>query len=293
MVEWNIGASIASWRSRPQTRWARKKSQRPLVLLVAARGAERQHGPAVAQRQGRRERRPRPRAADQRRRQPCSSQNICARVPRQSRARDRRRALQPAAAGRRARPGCRSGRRRRGGRCRRASARPRPPRRRRRRGSTVARPSGPGRSSPEASAAITRGAMPRRRARAAAPAAPAPSRRTRPPGRRTRASRPRSPRAGARRRGTGRVERVEQRQLLQQHRPLAPRPGLEHRPAAEVAADPAPRRRRPRSRPPGRPGVVERPTAVDRLGDEAAVPGVARRVDPRLARRAADRASRS
>ena len=183
--------------------------ERPLVLLVAARRAERQHGAVVAH-------------------APCDGDSVVrGRTPRHQR---RRQALlepehlRPRARGRtrapgspattaasrprrRARRGCRTGPRRRDGRCRRASARPRPPRpraaaHRRERGvgpraGAPAKPSGDQR--PPRLRVL--------RATAAAPAAPAPSRRTTPPGPRTRASRPRSPCARARRPGTARVVR--------------------------------------------------------------------------------------
>ena len=50
------GASIAACRSSPSTTWAQPEAQLPLLLLVAAGGAEGQGGDAVAQRQRRRER---------------------------------------------------------------------------------------------------------------------------------------------------------------------------------------------------------------------------------------------
>ena len=114
-------------------------------------------------------------------------------------------------------------------------------------------------------------------------AAPAPSRRTTPPGRRTRASRPRSRVCTCSMPGTGRAQSGEQRELLQEHRPLAPRPGLEHRPVRGTAGTPAPRSwpRYERQVAPRRRGT---PAGVDRLRDPAAVPGVARGVDPRLPR---------
>ena len=83
------------------------------------------------------------------------------------------------------------------------------------------------------------------------------------------------------------LDAVEQRELLQENRPLTPRPGLEHRPAAE------PDTRRldgPRSGQivPGehagvrlaRLSTAGRHRGDDRLGDAPAVPRVARGVDP-------------
>ena len=62
---------------------AQEELRRPLVLLVAAGRAPGEIGLAVAQRQRRRQRRARALARRKRRRMLSSSQNICARVPRQ------------------------------------------------------------------------------------------------------------------------------------------------------------------------------------------------------------------
>ena len=106
--------------------------QRPLVLLVAAGRAERELRLAVAQRERRRERRPRSRPRRERRRQARPRARTSARACRAA----SRAPGSPAssAASRRSasrRRGCRSGRRRRGARCRRgvgsASARRRRP----------------------------------------------------------------------------------------------------------------------------------------------------------------------
>ena len=101
------------------------------------------------------------------------------------------------------------------------------------------------------------------------------------------------------------VEAREQRELLEHHRPLPPRPGLADRVPVVVERHrrlerrlPAARGRRRVSSPRWRSAVesmtsVSR-TSVDRLRHPAAVERVARRVDPRLARpaRATARAAR-
>ena len=69
------------------------------------------------------------------------------------------------------------------------------------------------------------------------------------------------------------VEAVEQRQLLQEDRPLAPRPGLEDLPAVVGARDRLLDRRLPRGEVVA---VEQRARPGDRLGDEAAVEDVAR-----------------
>ena len=79
----------------------------------------------------------------------------------------------------------------------------------------------------------------------------------------------------------GPAKPVEQRELLQEHRPLAPRPGLEHRPVAEAERHGSSTVARYAARSSG----VRKPDS-QRLGHPAAVPGVTRGVDPRLARRA-------
>ena len=66
---WWFGASIAACRSSPKCEVAEKHVQRPLVLLVAARRAEREVRLAVARDQRRRERRARPLARRERVRQ--------------------------------------------------------------------------------------------------------------------------------------------------------------------------------------------------------------------------------
>ena len=141
----------------PEHRVGEEELERPLVLLVAARRAEREHRPVVAH-------------------APATATASCAAAARRTsdagsppRARTSARACRgrtrgpgsraSSAASRRSaspRRGCRSGRRRRGGRCRRASARPRP------RAPSRARPDRrqppvrpPGRSSPDASAPIS------------------------------------------------------------------------------------------------------------------------------------------
>ena len=74
---------MASWRFLPNPAWSRKNCSGPLVLAVAARGAEGQARLAVAQGQRRGERRPRPPPGRSELASPSSSQNIWARVPRQ------------------------------------------------------------------------------------------------------------------------------------------------------------------------------------------------------------------
>ena len=73
--------------------------QRPLVLLVAARGAERQARAVLVQRERRRERRARPAAGRERAREAVDEpEHLRARAEAEAEARDRGRALQPAAA---------------------------------------------------------------------------------------------------------------------------------------------------------------------------------------------------
>ena len=76
--------------------------QRPLLLLVAAGRAVREPRLAAAQHEPRRERRPRPRARHERRREPLlEPEHLRARAERPAERRDRRRALEPAAGRRR------------------------------------------------------------------------------------------------------------------------------------------------------------------------------------------------
>ena len=91
------------------------------------------------------------------------------------------------------------------------------------------------------------------------------------------------------------VEPAQQRELLQEHRSLAPGAAFQHRVAVVVVGNGVFDRRRPAREIVGgeqaamaAAGHVQhiRATeeAVHRLGDEAAIPGVARRIDARLAR---------
>ena len=126
--------------------------QSPLLLLVAAGRAVREPRLAVAQDEPRRQRRARPRARDERRREALlEPEHLRARPERPAECGDRRRALEPAASKAWPRRRSRTGRRRPGERCRRASAR----RRRATRVSAGVRRVGrrprPGRSSDDAS----------------------------------------------------------------------------------------------------------------------------------------------
>ena len=163
------------------------------------------------------------------------------------------------------RRGSRGGRRRRRGTCRRGVGSPPP-------GSASNRvllatiagssPPGPGRSSPEASPPISAGARPRTRARADRRAGRRRSRgrRTRRRGRRRRASRPPRPRGRSPRRQVIEAKPVEQGQLLEEDRPLAPRAALEDRVSRGSRARPA-ARGAPRTRSPGR-SAVSRPSSA-------------------------------
>src|SRR5207237_8785037 len=87
------------------------------------------------------------------------------------------------------------------------------------------------------------------------------------------------------RRQRGEIEAMEQRELLEEDRPLAPGAGLAHGPAAVLV----PHRRLERGAPAREVVSGEEPAAgcaeaVDRLRDEAAVEDVARALDLRLAR---------
>ena len=120
-------------------------------------------------------------------------------------------------------------------RCRRASARRRRPSRPRRDRALGSRPPSPGRSSPDAVSPTSRrrsSAYSRDRSRSSGTSA---GRRRTPRGRRRRASRTRRPRGRTRRPDSCReVEAVEQRELLEEHRALAPRARLADREPAEV-----------------------------------------------------------
>ena len=290
----------------PVHRVGEEELERPLVLLVAAGRAERQHRPVVAHRQRRRQRRPRPPPAHQRRRQPllepehlraraeaeaepaiagelCSQPPLGVadtRLPKRSatsrwQVSPRVGSPAPAAARTAARPhGRQPPAEPRAQLARGLVAHQRPPRRR-----------VPGREQP----------LQRHRRRVPVPRLAVGERELR-------ALEHRVDVVDAEERPE--LEPVEQRELLQEHRPLAPRPGLEHRPAAEVAARPAPRpsprtppdRRRsarPRAarprrpspeRPPRPPSPRPRTRGTRRRGR--------RRSAPRASRRR-DRASRS
>ena len=230
-----------------------QEAQLPLVLLVAAGRAERHdRRPSRSARLGdsvvRGRRRGRSVFGS-----PSCSQAICTRVP--SGKPERRDRPATSAASRRSawpRPGCRTGRPRSTWQVsprvspvrdtvgsdvvgvvlvrRAGAARPRSGRGRAAPG--CARPACPGAAVVGASSPTSARRSSRSRPRAARPAAPRASRRTRPPGRRRRAWRTRR-RCGRSRRVPGReVEPVQQRELLQQHRPLAPRAGLAHGQAA-------------------------------------------------------------
>ena len=238
---WNIGASIAACRSQPEDRVGEEELERPLVLLVAAGRAERHHGPVLAQRQRRRQRRARPppgrpatraarprartsaRACRGRTRGRGSPGELCSQPPlgvAETRL--------PEAVGDVEVAGVAARRLAHAGGGRRA---PRPDRRQ-----PPAEPRAAARPTPRHPPA--RAARRRTRARAAASSgtgAESPYHASRSANASFAHSTTRwtcsTPRNGAE------LEPVEQRELLQEHRPLAPRPGLEHRPAAEVERD--------------------------------------------------------
>ena len=188
----------------PEDRMGEEELQRPLVLLVAAGSAERQHGPVVAHGQRRRERRARPPPPTSDAGSPSSSQNICARVPRQN--------PSPSIAGELwSQPplGVAETRLPKRSVTSRWQVSPRVARPRRgaaaHRGDRRQPPAEPGRSSPEASSPTSARRAVRVPRESSSPAAPAPNRRRTPRGPRTRASRTRTRHAGARRPGTARA----------------------------------------------------------------------------------------
>ena len=191
----------------PEHRVGEEELQRPLVLLVAAGRPEGEHGPVLVARQRGGERGARPPAAHQRRRQPVlEPEHLRPRAQAEPEPGQRRRALQPAAAGRgghEVAPAVgdvemagvaarRLADARRGRRARAHGGQPPAARAQLQRG---------------ARADQRRAARRRTRARAGAPAARRRPRRT-PRDRRRRASRPRAPRARAPHPGTARASSI-------------------------------------------------------------------------------------
>ena len=205
--------------------------ERPLVLLVAARRAERELRLAARENEPRRERRARPRAGLQRRGQPLLEPEHLRASP--ERPAERRNDGRARAASRRSaspRPGCRNGRRRRRARCRRDVGSPEP---------SVASAAIERRHSAEPGPELARRFVVDEfaplvvvRPSTAAVERDVGGPRTARRGRRTRAWRTPSPCARAHLGSWPPRSNPEERELLQEDRALSPRAGLAHRQSA-------------------------------------------------------------